>query len=244
MFFHLSYFFDKVIKPFRRYLFEEMDDHQFTAELEVSRKSLFLILRETRSGIEQVLPLAEVKPSSSLCFQYDVWESALEGIDLDEFPITNKERLQGQIERLMDQIKVHRDLPCDCDEDANTRYFRGFSIERHGNSIWLNIQLFENQTQSTREFEIMEFGSEEEMIKTMTEIFEYCTRNVSFNGFDLLDLAEIEHRAMDVVLAAGEALENWKFENGESLTENALELLQKAEKTLEKALNFLESNPN
>ncbi len=220
-----------------------MEERTFVAELEVSRKSLFLVLKELSTGREQVLPLAEVKPSSSLCYQYDIWENALENLELEEIPIENKQQLQSQIEGLYDQIQAHREIPCDCEENSSTRYFRGFSIDTVGNSYWLTLQVYENMTQTTKEFEVAEFRSTEEMISRLTEIFEHARKHRTFNGFDLIDLSEIEYRVMDVVLAAGEALENWKFENSDKLDKGIRKLLDRAEMQLELALNELETNP-
>ncbi|RMG33740.1 MAG: hypothetical protein D6732_11575 [Methanobacteriota archaeon] len=220
-----------------------MEERKFTAEIEVSRKSLFLILQDIQTGREQVLPLAEVKPSSSLCFQYDIWEHALDNLDLEEMPIENKQKLQSQIERLYDQIHAHQEMPCDCEEDSSTRYFRGFSIESSRGSYWLTIMVYENMTQTTREFEVAEFSSIKDMVLGITEIFEYAQKHRSFSGFEMVDLSEIDHRVIDVVLAAGEALENWKFEQETELGDEILVLLDRAEKKLEQTLNYLESNP-
>ncbi len=219
-----------------------MDEQQYTAEIEVSRKSLFLVLKPITGGQDIILPLAEVKPSSTLCYQYDLWENALDNLDPDEMPIINKAKLESQIQTLLDQITAHRSIPCDCDEDISTRYFRGFKLETKKGQYVLSILVYSNETQSILTFEVNTSPNSIELLKFLIEIIEYGTKHAHYQTFDLIDFSEIVHRGYDIVLSAGEALENWKFELGVDLSKEENSLYKKAERLLQAALDFQENN--
>ncbi len=210
--------------------------------IEQVRKSLFLVLKDIHTKTEQYIPIVEVKPSSSYCVQYDLWEQALENFDPEEeIPITNPNKLASQIESILEQIKAHRQIKCDCEETSETKYFRGLDYHVSQNKLWLVVRLFSNRTQGIVEFEVEQFQNHVDFLRRLHDIALWGTSHENYNGADILDLSNIEHDGLEVLLSVGELYETWLFKLDRPLFDEEKVVVKELEEALEKGIAFQKS---
>lgn len=219
-----------------------MSEPRFVGELEISRNSLYFILKELTSGKEQIYPLAEVKPEASDCHKYDLWEKALQEFDLGEVTLENTVKVQGKIESIYERIAAHRSSNCNCNESIATKYFRHLDITRKHGKLVIELTLHDNQQSGNVKYDVAINESADDFLQMIQTLLEYGSNHESFARAPIIDLTGVEHRGYDVVLAIGEMFENWHYnyyEGDDTLQPKIERMLQLIPQAIEFQEQFL-----
>lgn len=185
------------------------NEPHFVGDIEISGKSLFLVIRELYSEKEQVFPVIEVPSNASMCYMYGLWEQAIGDLSLgEEYVLLNKDKVELKLQALQEEIDSHFRLDCECSETIDTQHFRGLSMATKANSFTLEIQVYSNRARQVLNYQIIEFSSLTEVLENLLELLKYAVSHENFNRNELLDLSNFEHDLEDVALQIGSIYEN------------------------------------
>ena len=176
----------------------------------ISEKSLHLELTEVNSGQTKELVIVRIPRDLSLCMMFKKWKHALEEIEMtDTWLIVNPVEFRLQLSDLKNRIQEHENMDCVCDNDSETSFFRYINYQTKKNSILLKLGINSAHDSKIVEHLVADFPTALQFLEAIKSLLESGAKHANFENHDLLNLQNIRHTGLAVVLAIGQIAERF-----------------------------------